>query len=451
MSAQDTASLNQAMRDLYSLVGGFGATPPLEVRQDASGVTYRLVDRPEIVLARVTDGTPDANGDYEAIITEYDAFGDDWTDFETIKLHPPNDEVLLFDVRYAAMPDGSNTDGESVYVAVPWPNLEITTYPGGSPDIIPMLRLQVDTSHGLTLAVVGGDPYAARLGITTADLTTWGAVTGDASVIQRWGGTKVLYDPGTYGESTANLILTTAGSAGSPSPGMSGVGLVGQHDTEPDIGASLLFTSVTHDEGVTTYSDEIATLGYSSNTDTLGPFFYLNNIDAVIQGIGMRARSAAKAYPHFFVGTNDGINGTSGGGDTVKGGIITAAGGGAVITIGSSVITGGSSGDILYNDGGVVGGASGGDVSIVAGAPVVTGIQGVTIDATPPTTGQVLAYDGADWIPSDPDAVSLQGEPISATPPTTGQVLTYDGAEWVPDDPAASSSDIPIAMSFMGF
>ncbi len=126
-----------------------------------------------------------------------------------------------------------------------------------------------------------------------------------------------------------------------------------------------------------------------------------------------------------------------------------------------------------------------GDLGGVATAPSVVRIQGVPVAATPPTTGQVLKFDGTSYVPNNsimtetqtlglsgstltisgtgssvvlPVAVDattstngvvrlagdlggtaaaplvskLQGKTLSSTAPTTGQVLKYDGTQWLP-------------------
>lgn len=126
-----------------------------------------------------------------------------------------------------------------------------------------------------------------------------------------------------------------------------------------------------------------------------------------------------------------------------------------------------------------------GDLGGVATAPSVVRIQGVPVAATPPTTGQVLKFDGTSYVPNNSimtetqtlglsgstltisgtgssvvlpvavDATSstngvvrlagdlggtaaaplvskLQGKTLSSTAPTTGQILKYDGMQWVP-------------------
>lgn len=62
-------------------------------------------------------------------------------------------------------------------------------------------------------------------------------------------------------------------------------------------------------------------------------------------------------------------------------------------------------------------------------------IQGVDVDATAPTSGDVLEYDGVDYNPVPVNAREVQGETVSATTPTTGQVMEYTGSQWEPQDP----------------
>lgn len=126
-----------------------------------------------------------------------------------------------------------------------------------------------------------------------------------------------------------------------------------------------------------------------------------------------------------------------------------------------------------------------GDIGGVATAPSVVRIQGIPVSATAPTVGQVLKYDGTNYVPNNsiltetqtlglvgstltisgtgssvvlPTAVDasastngivrlagdlggtaasplvakLQGRTLSSTAPTSGQVLKFDGTSWVP-------------------
>jgi hypothetical protein len=126
-----------------------------------------------------------------------------------------------------------------------------------------------------------------------------------------------------------------------------------------------------------------------------------------------------------------------------------------------------------------------GDLGGIATAPAVVKIQGIPVSAVTPTVGQVLKYDGTNYVPNNsvltetqtlglsgstltisgtgssvllPTAVDatsstngmvrlagdlggtaasplvakLQGRTLSSTAPTTGQVLKFDGTSWIP-------------------
>lgn len=126
-----------------------------------------------------------------------------------------------------------------------------------------------------------------------------------------------------------------------------------------------------------------------------------------------------------------------------------------------------------------------GDLGGTATAPSVVKIQGVPVSTTVPTTGQVLKYDGINYVPSNsimtetqtlglvgstltisgtnssvvlpiaadatsstngilrlagdlggtaasPLVAKIQGKTVSSTLPTTGQVLKFDGTQWAP-------------------
>ena len=145
----------------------------------------------------------------------------------------------------------------------------------------------------------------------------------------------------------------------------------------------------------------------------------------------------------------------------------------------------GQSGDYTFSQiGGTVGLAqlpsTGGDLSGVLTSATVGRIQNRPIAATPPSTGHVLTWDGAQWGPSAPSGltsmfgrtgavtaqagdysfgqisgtvtggqlpatsgdlsgflsgptvVRIQNRPVAVTSPSTGQVLVWDGAQWTP-------------------
>lgn len=64
-------------------------------------------------------------------------------------------------------------------------------------------------------------------------------------------------------------------------------------------------------------------------------------------------------------------------------------------------------------------------------------LTNVDVTTTPPTTGQVLEFDGTNWVPSTPaapGATALSGltdVDTTTSAPTSGQVLEYNGTKWV--------------------
>ena len=150
---------------------------------------------------------------------------------------------------------------------------------------------------------------------------------------------------------------------------------------------------------------------------------------------------------------------------------------GAGIDITGNTIT--NTGDTDASDDLTTSSIAAGDVTGEFTNTVVGGIQGNAVSAVLPTTGQVLKWDGTQWLPSaddgqvltqgtgidltgnvitntgDTDATDdittssiaagdvtgefantvvggIQGNAVSAVVPTTGQVLKWDGTQWLP-------------------
>lgn len=92
-----------------------------------------------------------------------------------------------------------------------------------------------------------------------------------------------------------------------------------------------------------------------------------------------------------------------------------------------------------------------GDLGGTLDLPRVIGLHGITLSSVPPTTGQVLKYNGLSWVPSTVAAtttftlggdlggtefsqlvIGIRGRPITATPPSIGEALVYNGTAWAP-------------------
>lgn len=97
--------------------------------------------------------------------------------------------------------------------------------------------------------------------------------------------------------------------------------------------------------------------------------------------------------------------------------------------------------------------AAGGDLSGTLTAATVKGIQGKTVSATAPTSGQVLTWNGSQWVPQAVSGAlggdlsgttaaatvqAIQGQSVATTTPATGQVLTWGGSSWGAQTPTGS-------------
>lgn len=65
---------------------------------------------------RVTDGTPDGGGLYEAVVTRWDRASADWEDHGSCRLKPANGQTLTEDTRYDANPAGLTAGGHLLFV-----------------------------------------------------------------------------------------------------------------------------------------------------------------------------------------------------------------------------------------------------------------------------------------------------------------------------------------------
>jgi hypothetical protein len=79
--------------------------------------------------------------------------------------------------------------------------------------------------------------------------------------------------------------------------------------------------------------------------------------------------------------------------------------------------------------------AAGNWTEFVSGAIPATVGDLTDVSNTAPTVGQVLKWDGSQWVPSaDNDATPSVGDltDVSNATPSVGQVLKWDGSQWVP-------------------
>lgn len=120
--------------------------------------------------------------------------------------------------------------------------------------------------------------------------------------------------------------------------------------------------------------------------------------------------------------------------------------------------------DVPVNgNGGVVApGLAGGDLSGTFPDPSVIRIQGTSVSATAPTSGQSLQYNGSSWAPANsssvvsgaavsgdlsgtlpsPSVVKIQGRTIAATVPNLGNLFTWTGSQWQPFNAPALRVDL---------
>lgn len=102
----------------------------------------------------------------------------------------------------------------------------------------------------------------------------------------------------------------------------------------------------------------------------------------------------------------------------------------------------------------------GGDLAGPLSVAKVQGIAGVSVSSKVPEFGQVLTFNGAQWMPQAPSSsgnpslggdvegkgednilARIQGRPVKAAEPQEGQILRFRDGVWVPDSPGAEAGE----------
>lgn len=156
---------------------------------------------------RVTDGTPDGGGLYEAVVTRWDRASGDWEDHGSCRLKPANGQTLAEGTRYDANPAGLTAEGHLLYVTTDGGGagsltVEKLDWVGGhtvSDTRTGIGTIQLSEYSGLTYEqMIHGTPPAGtvRLEGKSADGHVWGLVT---DLNQHWIGKKFICDGMEFG------------------------------------------------------------------------------------------------------------------------------------------------------------------------------------------------------------------------------------------------------------
>jgi hypothetical protein len=244
------------------------------------------------------------------------------------------------------------------------------------------------------------NPVIANNAVTSGKISGSGASTGQ---VLTYNGTAVVW--------TTPSTTSISGSAGGdlsgnyPNPNIASGAI-----TQSKIANGAILTPKISDGAVTTAKladAAVTTTKLSATGATAGQVISFDgtNVSWTTPSVGATSGTAggdlSGTYPNPVVADNA---------------ITTSKISNGAVSSGKISATGATSGQaLMYNGTGVVwgtpsvSGTAGGDLSGSYPNPAVRRLQGVTVSSTTPTTGQVLKYDGTQWLP----ATDNTGTPFS--------------------------------------
>jgi len=164
------------------LLSGQTVTKLLSLLDPVAGVLRRdsaAGASADLLTVRITNGTPDGDGNYEAVFTKRAADDGSWEDFDSVLVRAANGEALTNGRRYDVVPAGETSGGDDLFViAAVESGIAVRRFDpvGGTNTLVSTAGdFLVDVSNGLTV----GSFYANSivLDINEANFLQPGVVT----------------------------------------------------------------------------------------------------------------------------------------------------------------------------------------------------------------------------------------------------------------------------------